>query len=122
MKKTVVLLCSGACLFLGATLLSARKPATLEEVTTGAYLAAVAVGDAPQPCRNSIGRGPALALVRYCRYVTSATHPPCNSANECALIVDHIRGMCRGSKANPLPCGEGMTDAEWKRISRFDAL
>src|SRR3954462_5818943 len=98
-----------ALLFLGTLTVEARRPASTEEITARAFVSAVAVGDAPAPCRETIGRQPALALVRYCRWVSSATHPPCNTANQCALIVEHIRGMCPATSRDPLPCGNGIT-------------
>jgi hypothetical protein len=117
-----ILLGGAISLTLAGLLMAARPPQLSKEFTEQAYRSAMAVGDNPQTCRSTIGKQPALALVRYCRWVSSATHPPCNSQNSCAIIVDHIRGMCRGSKSKRLPCGEGMTDAQWRRVSQIPAL
>jgi len=64
-------------LTLAVVLLAARAPQSPREITERAYLSALAVGDNPQGCRTTIGTHSALALVRYCRWVSSATHPPC---------------------------------------------
>jgi hypothetical protein len=50
-------------------------------------------------CRDEIGEQKAAALARRCREVSTATHPPCNAWNPCALIEREIRRNCRGSKA-----------------------
>lgn len=43
-------------------------------------------------CRDE--RGDANLLVDQCTEVSPATHPPCNAANPCALIVSEIRRGC----------------------------
>ena len=94
------------------------------ETTERAFVAAVAVGQNEASCRDTIGKEPALTLVRYCRWNSSATHPPCNTANHCALIVEHIRGMCRSmpdGPNQPLPCAEGMPAPDWEGIRRMPA-
>jgi hypothetical protein len=115
-----------AILLLGfAGCLSASSPnSSPKEATERAFAAALVVGEAEPPCRETIGKGPALALVRYCRWYSTATHPPCNTANHCAIIVDHIRKMCRSEPDGPdrpLPCGGETSADEWERIGRMPA-
>ena len=45
-------------------------------------------------CNQSIGAAKARQLVQQCLTVSPATHPPCNAANDCALIQDEIRRGC----------------------------
>ena len=59
-----------------------------------AGLAAAADAAAPRTCAREIGRRPAAVLVRRCRDVSPATHPPCNALNPCALIRDEIARGC----------------------------
>jgi len=103
-----------------ATCLSALAgDQSVKEATEQAYIAAVAVGDAPAACRDSIGMEPALALVRYCRYFSSASRPPCYTGNRCALIVDHIRRSCHAGEAATLPCN--MNPSTWEHLGQRPA-
>lgn len=109
---------------LAGCLTASARDLPVAETTERAFAAALAVGDNEAPCRDTIGKEPALALVRYCRWNSSATHPPCNTANQCSLIVAHIRGMCRSvpdGPGRPLPCGADMTADEWQRIRQMPA-
>lgn len=45
-------------------------------------------------CTQSVGATRAQRLVKECLAVTSATHPPCNAANACETIAEHIAQMC----------------------------
>lgn len=45
-------------------------------------------------CRAEIGTKAAAALVRRCRYVSPATHPPCNALNPCSMIRAEIERSC----------------------------
>ncbi|GGG91462.1 hypothetical protein [Silvibacterium dinghuense] len=47
-----------------------------------------------QSCAASIGAAPAQKLVDRCLKVSTATHPPCNVQNSCALMRDEIRRSC----------------------------
>ncbi len=93
----------------------AAKPGVKAQ-TERAFAAAAAVGASPASCAQSLGKARALSLVRYCRYVSSATHPPCNTANACEVIVDHIRQTCAADSTKPLPCGSAFTSTDWSRI------
>ncbi len=46
------------------------------------------------PCRSEIGEAAAARLVERCRDVSPSTRPPCNAANPCALIREHITWAC----------------------------
>jgi len=56
--------------------------------------AAAAGGAAAAPCSRTLGEAKAAELVERCTQVSPATHPPCNAANACALIVEEIRRSC----------------------------
>ena len=101
---------------------AAEKSSAIKLKTEQAYQAAVAVGDAEPDCGHTIGKILALALVRYCRWVSSATRPPCNTLNECALIVRHIRGMCGSPEAQTLAqtC-ERYGESDWQAVNRMPA-
>jgi hypothetical protein len=64
--------------------------------------------DAPEkPCRETAGAEKAKTLVQQCLEVSPATHPPCNAANACSLIVDEIaRGCAMIEKDAPAFCAE----------------
>ncbi len=45
-------------------------------------------------CKDSVGAAQAATYVKQCSEVSPATHPPCNAANACALIISEIRRGC----------------------------
>jgi uncharacterized protein len=53
-------------------------------------------------CSDTIGAAAANLLVKQCQQVATATHPPCNAANSCELIVSHNANRC-GSLGNAAP-------------------
>lgn len=64
------------------------------------------LGGAPQApaqmsCAASVGAQQAAIYVKQCTEVSTATHPPCNASNACALIISEIRRGCAmiGSRA-----------------------
>jgi hypothetical protein len=59
-----------------------------------ALLLSISVASAEPSCRATLGAKKAAALVRVCRLMSPATHPPCNAANSCAMIVDEIERGC----------------------------
>ena len=67
-----------------------------------AFASVAAAADAPapstetpgKPCRETAGAEKAKTLVKQCLEVSPATHPPCNAANACSLIVDEITRGC----------------------------
>lgn len=52
------------------------------------------LGAADRTCTDSIGAAAATRLAERCRMVSTASHPPCNPANACALIQDEINRSC----------------------------
>ena len=63
-------------------------------------------------CRAEIGAQRAAKLVRQCRDVSPATHPPCNAANPCDMIVGEITRSCRMFE------DDRMAHSEWFKTSR----
>ena len=60
-----------------------------------------------KPCRETAGAEKSKALVKQCLEVSPATHPPCNAANACSLIVEEIaRGCAMIEKDAPSFCAE----------------
>ena len=45
-------------------------------------------------CGTSAGPQKAELLVQQCQQVSPATHPPCNVANACDLMIDEIKRGC----------------------------
>ena len=46
------------------------------------------------PCRDTVGAKQAALYVKQCLQVATATHPPCNAANSCELIISHNIDRC----------------------------
>ncbi|MEP7041709.1 MAG: lysozyme inhibitor LprI family protein [Dokdonella sp.] len=55
---------------------------------------AVAETGADVACSKSAGQLKAEAYVQQCQQVSPATHPPCNVANACDLMIDEIKRGC----------------------------
>jgi len=47
-----------------------------------------------QSCRDQAGRETAAIYVRDCLLTSPATHPPCNDANPCRMIVTEVVRGC----------------------------
>ncbi len=45
-------------------------------------------------CNETVGAAAAALFVQQCKQVATATHPPCNAANTCELIVSHNANRC----------------------------
>ena len=61
----------------------------------------------PGSCLAEIGAARSKRLVERCIKVSPATHPPCNSANPCAMIQDEIDRSCAmygPDEAKPKEC------------------
>ena len=56
-----------------------------------------------ESCRASVGDQQSARLVERCIAVSPATHPPCNAANDCALIESEIVRSCRMFKDGDAP-------------------
>lgn len=55
-------------------------------------------------CRETAGADKSAVYVDQCLQVSPATHPPCNAANPCPLIVGEIKRSCailRASRRGP---------------------
>ena len=59
-----------------------------------AMAAARSVRDPDAECRSQIGDRHADALEAICASVSGATHPPCNAANTCELLVEEVERNC----------------------------
>ena len=51
-------------------------------------------------CNAAVGAKQAATYVNQCTQVSAATHPPCNAANSCAVIIAEIRRSCALSGAS----------------------
>jgi hypothetical protein len=72
-----------------------------------AVATAPATKDAAGSCRAEVGAAKAEEYVAQCQQVSPATHPPCNVANACELIVDEIkRGCAMIDKNAPAFCAQ----------------
>lgn len=98
---------------------NAATPAQIRQVTLRAYAAAAADKHDDLACRQAIGVAAAKAVVRYCRYVSAATHPPCNTTNPCALIVDEIQRNCQQDAT--APCQAEFKDRDWRAMGTLIA-
>jgi hypothetical protein len=58
--------------------------------------ALVAGGTSPQPasCVAQVGHETASVYVQDCMMNTMSTHPPCNEANPCSMIVAEVVRSC----------------------------
>ena len=54
----------------------------------------LSVGGGGGSCLKTAGAVRANELVRRCLKLTTATHPPCNAQNSCAMIRDEIKRGC----------------------------
>ncbi|MDQ2842784.1 MAG: hypothetical protein M3Y72_17445 [Acidobacteriota bacterium] len=59
-------------------------------------------------CIQAVGPVESKKLVDDCLAVSPATHPPCNSQNSCALIIDEIKRSCAllDARSAPAFCSE----------------
>lgn len=84
----------------------ATRTSTAKENAGGKSTNPVSSGSAS--CLQDTGEERATRLVDQCLEISPATHPPCSSANPCALIVDEIRRSCAllGARRAPAFCRE----------------
>jgi hypothetical protein len=54
----------------------------------------LSTGSAYASCTSEVGAARANQYVQHCRDVSPATHPPCNAANACSLLLAEIRRGC----------------------------
>lgn len=88
-----VLMLLAAVPLLGA---APMQNSTVAAQTDRAWSAAVRAQGSRSSCAKSIGLERAKSLVRYCRYQSGATRPPCNSSNSCDLITGHVDSSLGG--------------------------
>jgi hypothetical protein len=71
-----------------------------------AVLACSSSPAAEMSCAQQMGQQRAALLAQQCRQVSPATHPPCNAANSCAMIIDEIERGCSmpGDESSPRFC------------------
>ena len=72
-----------------------RPPVTKPRLSASIKAAEAATSKAS--CRAAIGQTKASNVAKYCSWVSSATHPPCNVQNSCPMMIEHIRYMCRAT-------------------------
>lgn len=78
-----------------------------QEEVDPAVIAAAPAGE-PGSCLAEIGAEAAAKLVQRCIMVSPATHPPCNTANPCAMIqgeIDRSCAMYGPDETKPSQCG-----------------
>ncbi|MFL9710609.1 hypothetical protein [Methylobacillus sp. Pita1] len=66
-------------------------------------------------CIAEAGKRHAEMLVKWCRSVSPATHPPCNAANSCDLVIDEIKRGCaflKNEKNPPYYCRLTYADSD----------
>ncbi|PQO95195.1 hypothetical protein C5614_18055 [Massilia phosphatilytica] len=72
-----------------------------------AALACSSSSAADLSCAQQMGQQRATLLAQQCRQVSPATHPPCNAANSCAMIIDEFERGCNmleGESSRPKFC------------------
>jgi len=61
-------------------------------------------------CRATAGPQKSAELVRQCKTISEATHPPCNALNPCDMIVEEITRSCAARRqahiVTPAFCGQ----------------
>jgi hypothetical protein len=112
---------TGLILLASAAAQSAPPADTLQVATERAWQAAIKAHDSPQACSTSIGLQAAKAIVRYCLYMSGATHPPCNSINACSVITDHVGFQVRAAPGEVIPGESTLHAADWKTIATMRA-
>jgi uncharacterized protein len=68
--------------------------ARLKQLGAAPATAVAPAAPAQQSCTTSVGAQQAAIYVNQCTQVSTATHPPCNASNACALIISEIRRGC----------------------------
>lgn len=63
--------------------------------TTGAFAI-------DRSCLATAGRAQAARIVRDCKAISEATHPPCNAANPCDMIIEEVERWCEINRKSRL--------------------
>lgn len=61
-------------------------------------------------CSANIGTENAMKYVRECINISPATHPPCNAANSCKVIIDEIKRGCGMGGAGLAMCSRSSNE------------
>ncbi len=80
-----------------------NRPNESDPLILAACLILSAAPSVAAPCRETVGPIRAETYVHQCLEVSPATHPPCNAANSCGLIVSEIQRGCRLLMASERP-------------------
>lgn len=58
-------------------------------------VASFSASAADMSCAQQLGQQRATLMAQQCRQVSPATHPPCNAANSCAMVIDELERGCK---------------------------
>ena len=109
-----------ACPTLGST---EARPASrdLHRLVNKAWKEALRFPETTKSCRDTVGYNAALALAKYCRYMSSATHPPCGTSATCQVMIDHLTTMYSGVNPGDFPEGltRDTTAQGWREVNRM---
>ena len=74
---------------------------------------------APQSCLAEVGKVRAQAYADMCRFFSTATHPPCNVANSCAMMQAEIDRTCLDKASCSVPKVHGKWHCSDKDCAHF---
>ena len=63
-------------------------------IVTPASVSSATTSSNDGTCLSEIGKAASDRLVKRCKMVSPATHPPCNAANSCQMIQGEIDRSC----------------------------
>ena len=88
-----------------AVTVTTSTAAATESVSVNSVSPPATVAAGPLSCADDIGATAAESRVQTCLAVSPATHPPCNTANTCAMIDDEIARSCAlfDGQGSPMP-------------------
>jgi hypothetical protein len=123
MRFTSLAALTALTLFAGAAASSApaAKPPALQLTTEHAWQAAIKVYASQDACSDTIGMPAAKAIIRYCLYMSGATHPPCESENACSVITDHVAAQVPAAPGEIIPGESTLKASDWKEIAKQPA-
>jgi len=118
---SVGLVAALALLTVGQAQAAPAAKTAIQLATERAWQAALKVHGSTDACSKSIGMTAAKVVVRYCRFQSSATHPPCDTENACGIITDHIDAQGIGAPGEIVPGESSMTAKDWKTVGSLHA-
>ena len=74
---------------------------------------------AEKSCLAEVGKVRAQAYVDMCLFFSTATHPPCNVQNECAVMQSEIASTCTDKKKCIVPTVAGTWKCSDDKCSDF---